>query len=335
MALVASNPLLLIALGLGAATVGTLRRSATGSGAALGSFLVLGAWVVAIRVGFQVIFGLRLPGHVVVDLPQLQLPGWLAGVSLGGPVTVESIAAAAVAGAKLAVALVAFGAANAVASPRELVRILPQSLAALSTAVSVALAFVPALLVAIGEQREARLLRGRPVRGFAGWRAMAAPALEGSLRSSTALAASMASRGYGARGVAEARVPASLLTLGLGGLGAATAGTYLLAYPTVPGPVALALAVVGLAAMAAVLVLGSRQVARTRYRPAPFAASSYATVLAALLLVAGVLVARSVAPETVTWNPYSWTAPPAGWIALLAAAASLAPLAWTRPEVAR
>lgn len=333
MALVTSNPIALGVLGLVAAAVGSLRRSATGSAAALGSFVVLGLWVVGIRVAFQVVFGLRLPGHVVVQLPELQLPHWLAGVSLGGPITVESIATAAVAGAKLAVALVAFGAANAVASPRELVRILPQSLAALSTAVSVALAFVPALLVAIAEQREARLLRGRPVRGFAGWRAMAGPALEGSLRSSTALAASMASRGYGGRGLADARVPVPLLSLGLVGLGASTAGTYLLAYPTVPALLALAVVLGGLAAIAAVVLLGSRRVARTRYRPAPFGPSSLATLMAAAALVACVLTARAVAPATVAWNPYAWTAPSVGWLVLLAGTAGLAPLAWTRPEV--
>ena len=335
MALVTSNPLLLIALGLVAATVGTLRRSPTGSQAALGSFLVLGAWVVGIRVAFQVVFGLRLPGHVLVALPQLQLPSWLAGVSLGGAVTAESLLAATVAGLKLAVALVAFGAANAVASPRELVRILPQSLAALSTAISVALAFVPSLLVGIAEQREARLLRGRPVRGFAGWRAMAIPALEGSLRSSTALAASMAARGYGGQGLSEARVPAPLLSLGLLGLGAATAGSYLLAYPTVPAAAAASLASLGLAAMGAVVVLGARKVARTRYRPAPFGLSSLATLATAAMVVAGVLTARVVEPTSVSWNPYSWTAPTLGWLAMASALLALAPLAWSDQELVR
>ena len=329
MALITSNPLVLIGLGLVAATVGLLRQSEGGVSAALGSFLMIGIWVVGIRVAFQVIFGVRLPGHVLFSLPELQLPSWAAGVSLGGPVTAEALIAAAIAGCKLGVALIAFGAANALASPRDLMRILPQSLASLSVAVSVALAFVPELLLAIREQREARLLRGRPVRGLSGWRAMLVPVIEGSLRSASALSASMVSRGFGAAGATSNRLSLPFLTLGLSGLGLATAGAYLLAYPSLPLALAISLIVTGFAAIAAVLVGGSRKVLRTRYRPLHFGGNSWAVLISGLGLSAGLLIAQSITPDLLAWNPYTWTMPAVSWLCFASMLMGLSALLWS------
>ena len=39
----------------------------------------------------QVLFGVRLPGHVLFTLPSVDLPDWAAGVTLGGPVTAEAL----------------------------------------------------------------------------------------------------------------------------------------------------------------------------------------------------------------------------------------------------
>ena len=59
-------------------------------------------------------------------------------------------------------------------------------------------------MIELGRIREARRLRGRPVRGVAALRGLALPVLEGGLERSVALAASMDSRGLrpAGRGVA-------------------------------------------------------------------------------------------------------------------------------------
>ena len=50
--------------------------------------------IIVVRVVLQILFGYRLPGHVLFTLPHVTLPSWAAGVTLGGPVTAESIVAA-------------------------------------------------------------------------------------------------------------------------------------------------------------------------------------------------------------------------------------------------
>ena len=44
-----------------------------------------------IRVVLEILFGIRLPGHVLFTLPQVPLPLWAAGVSIGRPVTAEAV----------------------------------------------------------------------------------------------------------------------------------------------------------------------------------------------------------------------------------------------------
>ena len=155
--------------------------------------------MIVIRVVLQIVFGNRLPGHVIVTLPQVPLPSWAQGVSIGGPVTVEAVLGAAVEGMRLAVILVCFGAANSLANPYRLLRCLPAVLYEAGVAVTVSLAFVPEVVIALAAVRDARRLRGRPVRGVAGLRGMAVPVLESALDRSLQLASSMDARGYGRR----------------------------------------------------------------------------------------------------------------------------------------
>ncbi len=67
----------------------------------------------------------------------------LAGVTLGGPVTSESLVAAFSEGLQLATLLACVGAANSLASPYRLLRTLPSVLYELGVVVTVALSFAP------------------------------------------------------------------------------------------------------------------------------------------------------------------------------------------------
>ncbi len=267
------------------------------------AYLALAAGIVAIRVGFYVVVGIKTPGPVILDVPSVRLPSWAAGVELFGPVTSTGVAGAAAAGLQLATLVVCFGAANALANPKRALRSLPASMHHLGTAVVIGVSVTPALVTSAANVRRAQRLRGAVPTGLRGLTAAFVPVLTDALDRSLALASSMDSRGYARTlpGRSDGRVSALLLSALLG----ATLGTYGLLGGTSPW-VAIALLLVGLGAAAGGSMLAGRSVARTRYRPDPWrgvetrVASSGAA--AALILVltpaagsAGAVAALSVA----------------------------------------
>ena len=262
-----TNPLLLVLIAAVAAFVVSARRTTAPWSRSLIVFFRLGLVVIVIRVVIQVIFGNRLPGHVLFTLPQVPLPQWAEGVSIGGPVTVEAVLQAAVQGLRLAVVLLCFGAANSLASPYRLLRCLPGVLYEAGVAVTVSLAFAPEVVMAIANVRDARRLRGRPTRGIAGMRGMAIPVLESALDRSLQLASSMDARGYGRR----VAVPQSTRRWGSGATGAGIlmilAGVYGVLDPgSLPGG-GIPFLAVGAVLVGAGMAVGGRRTDRTRYRP--------------------------------------------------------------------
>jgi energy-coupling factor transport system permease protein len=252
---------------------------------AYGLLLRFGVLTIAVTVLLQVLIGVRLPGHVLFRLPSVPLPSWAAGLSLGGPVTAEALLNSFVTGLRLAVLLACFGAANALAHPARLVRILPAALYEVGVAVVVAMTFVPQLAEAALRVRAAQRMRGRPITGLSGLRGLAVPVLEEALDRAVALAASMDSRGYGRR----AALPATTRRLGgagmLLGLGAAVVGTYQVIGGG-NGRTGTALLVAGTAVALVAGFAAGRRVRRTRYRPDPWALPEWLTALSGLAAAA-------------------------------------------------
>src|SRR5665647_1007395 len=230
------------------------------------AYLVLGGCIVVVRIAFHVVVGIKSPGTVLLDLPRLRTPDWAVGIELFGPVTTTGLASAAAAGLRLALLVVCFGAANALANPKRALRALPASLHHMGSAVVIAISVTPQLVAAAVGVRRAQRLRGTPQRGARAILASAVPVLTDALDRSLALAASMDSRGYARTlpGRSDRRVGALLLLALL----SAAFGTYaLLAGSSVPQSAGMLTA--GAAAAVAASVLAGRQVQRTRYRPAP------------------------------------------------------------------
>jgi energy-coupling factor transport system permease protein len=289
------NPFLLLLIGAVACFVTATCRSTAPWSRSLSFFLRLGAFVIAIRVVIEILFGLRgLPGHVLFTLPRLPLPSWAAAVSIGGAVTLESILIALVEGLQIAVILLCFGAANSLASPYRLLRSLPAVLYETGVAVTVALSFTPELIQTIGAVRQARRLRGIPTGGLRGMRGVAVPVLEGALDRSLQLATSMDARGYGRRsavGSASRRLAAG-----------ATAAGLLLAAVGVYGVIdsgslfglGLPLTAVALILCATGLAVGGRRMARTRYRPDPWAGAEWLVAGSGLATLAAMALAHSL-----------------------------------------
>lgn len=258
-------------------------------------------------------------GDVLFTLPQATLPEILGGFTVGGTVEAPVVARAAAEGWAMIGIIAVFAAFNTVVSHHELVQAAPRAFYELGLAVTVAIAFVPSTVEAIGAAREADrartggslVRRGRLMR-------QVVPVLETGLERAVGLAESMDSRGFG-RAPARADTAAGLLGLGsLLLLGGAFVALVARARGTAVG-----MAVGGGALLVAAVVVASRGTARVLYRPRRltpaqrlFAASSCLAPLA-LVLVGG------AAERTLRWPGDVLTAPSAS-VAVLVALGALA-----------
>jgi energy-coupling factor transport system permease protein len=325
-----TNPLLLIVILVVAGTVVGSRRSDAPWSRSFAVFLRLGLVVIAIRVVFQVVFGAAAPGTVLVTLPEVPLPTWAAGITLGGPITAEALAAALTEGLRLATMLACIGAANALANPKRLLAAMPGALYEVGVAVVVALTFAPSLVASIQRIRAARRLRGRPDRGVHGMVSVAMPVLEDALERSLALAAAMDSRGYGRRAAVPAGRRRATATLSLVGLLGVCLGVYGLLDGTGPVWLGVPVLTVGLAAAATGLAVAGRRTVRTRYRPDPWAAPEWLTAASGVVAATGAIVTGIVDPGALFPTPVPVTAIPLPPLATGAVLLALLP-AWLTP----
>ncbi len=292
-----TNPVLLTLVVVVAGYVVVARRSATPWAGAYGVFLRLGLVIVVIRVVMGALFGVTQGTTVLFTLPDVPLPGWASGVRLGGAVTAESTVAALYDGLRLAAVIICVGAANALVTPTRLLRCVPAALYEVGVAVVVAMTLAPQLIRSAGRVREARRLRGRADRGLRALRGIAVPVLEGALDRSLELAAAMDSRGYGRRAAVSPAVRRAASALTLTGLLGVCAGLYGLLDAGSPGLLGLPLLGLGLALGAAGMVSAGRMVQRTRYRPDPWSAAEWVTVVAGFTAAAAAIVAAVMDPQ--------------------------------------
>ena len=328
-ALRTTNPLLLGAIIAVVGFVVASRRTDAPWARSFASFLRLGIAVILIRVVFQMIFGTRVEGTPLFTIPELTLPSWAAGVSLGGPVTAEALLGAASEGLRLATVLACFGAASSLCSPYRMLRALPSALYEAGVAITVALTFAPQAVVASRQVRDARRLRGRPERGPAAWVGSALPVLEGALERSVALAASMDARGYGRRGVMPRTRRLAISGSMLLGLMLIAVGAFGLLDDSAPALLRMPPFALGAVALAAALVLSSRGSARTRYRADPWSAPEWIVAASgAGALLAFVVAGRIGVDLEPPVSPLHWPTLP-----LLPAAGVLVALlpAWCAP----
>jgi energy-coupling factor transport system permease protein len=300
-----TNPLLLALVIAVSGYVVAARRSQTPWARSYAAFLRLGLAVIVLRVAFQTLFGATDSGsHVVVTLPEFPLPDWVAGIRVGGPVTVEGLLLAAYDGLRLAAVLVCVGAANSLANPKRLLRLVPGALYEAGVTVIVALTVAPQIVAEVGRVRAARRLRGRADRGIRGLGGVLMPVLEGSLERSLELAAAMDSRGYGRGADRSPGLRRATAALVLGGLLGVCAGVYGLLDGGGRPLLGLPLLGLGVAAAAGGLALGSRRTARTRYRPDPWLhpewlVAGIGLVTAAALIATGVAAPAALYPAVV------------------------------------
>lgn len=281
-----TNPLVLLLLVGVATVVVTARRSEQPWAGSFRLYVWVGVVIVVVRVVFRILFGVE-GGHVLVDLPAVPLPDWVAGITLLGPLTREALLAGLYDGLRLATIVICIGAANALANPKRLLRSVPPALYEIGTALVVAVTVLPQFADSVRRVRAAQSLRAGHTGRVNGLRRMLVPVLEDALERSLALAAGMDTRGYGrTAGLtrAQRRRTGALMLVGLGGI---CVGTYAVLDRTAPRYLAAPMLVLGVLAAVAGLASAGRQVQRTRYRPDTWQVPE-------VLVVAGGLAAGAV-----------------------------------------
>lgn len=331
-----TNPwLLLLVVGVSALVVAARRGDQPWS-RSFRIYVALAAVIVVVRVVFRIVFGGGDFGLVLLDLPEVPLPGWALGVHLLGPVTRESLLFGLYDGLRLGTIVICVGAANSLANPKRLLRSMPAALYEVGTALVVAVSVLPQLADSLRRVRAAQRLRGGDTRRVGRLRRLVVPVLEDALERSLALAAGMDTRGYGRSGeltAARRRTSGALMLAGLCGL---CVGTYAVLDRTAPRVLALPMLAVGVVAALLGLVGAGSRVNRTRYRPDPWRVQEWAVLGAggaagtlAVLASHGDLVAAYPPPDA--WPVLTVTHLAIGAVALLGGMAAPAP---ARPEQA-
>jgi energy-coupling factor transport system permease protein len=291
------NPLYL-AVVLGAAWIvyAALGR-ATSVGSSWGSVVKIGVFFFALAIPFNALANHM--GRIIL----FRLPA--SWPLVGGPITLEAIIAGAANGLALLTILVVFAAFNAVVDHYQLLRATPAFLFQAGVIMSIAITFVPQMVLSAREIRQAQRIRGHRFRGVRDLLPLIIPLLANGLERAIQLAEAMEARGFGSSvdpmphrwaRVAQTGLLVALLAL-MGGLFTVAA------FPEQSGW-GWVLAGVGAAGMMAILGLKGREVRRTRYRRLVWTWRDTSVVIASAVVLAVVVAAKLTMPEVLTYSPF-------------------------------
>jgi energy-coupling factor transport system permease protein len=295
-------------------------------------------WMALVVIGLRVVFRALLDGsggtRVLFTLPEIPLPEAAAGIRIGGPVAAESLLAALRDGLRLATLLLCLGAANVLANPKRLLASVPGALHELGVAVTVALSVAPQLVESAQRVHRARRLRGDGGRRLHVLRDVVVPVLSDALDRSLLLAAAMDSRGYGRRREVTSAARTTTGVLLVVGLCGVCVGVYGSLDGSAPRGMGLPMLLGGVAVAGAGMVLASRRVHTTRYRPDPWALPEWGVSACGMAVGAALVMIARVDPVALNPSPRAlgWSAVPL--VAVLAVLVGALP-AWIAPPVPR
>jgi energy-coupling factor transport system permease protein len=291
------NPLYLT-LVLGAAGLVYLSLGRTSTiGRSWGSFVKLGLFLFALTIPINAL-SIHSGNIVLFHLPE----GWPI---VGGRITLEAVIAGAVSGLALFTILMVFATFNAVVDHYQLLRATPAFLFQAGVVVSIAITFVPQMVLSAKEIREAQRIRGHRFRGIRDLLPLIMPLLASGLERAIQLAETMEARGFG--GAVDPLPQGRAQWVQVGGLVALLtllAGLFITAYfveSRAWGTVLIGLGVGGL--LATFRIQGGR-VRQTRYRRLQWHVRDMAVVVACVLAVAAFAGTRMIVPEALYYSPY-------------------------------
>ena len=303
-----------------------------------GSFLKLGLILVALSTLFNVLF-VSVGATLLISLPEYQLAVGpevqrLILLRIGGPITLESLAYGLSTGLALMAVLVVFATFNALVDHYQLLRTMPRFLYQSAIVLSIAITFIPQMMVAQREIRQAQALRGHRFRGVRDLLPLFITLLAEGLERSLSLAESMEARGFGNSPGTPSPAPA-LAIRGLIALALALLLTGLVArayFAAMPWP-GLLLALLGGGLLVWSLRLVGRRTRRSRYRrdlwrrQDSFVAGA---ALLSLLITGGIWLGRREAFIFYPYPRFAWPdfEPLLGLALLLIAAPALSGVFW-------
>jgi energy-coupling factor transport system permease protein len=243
--------------------------------------------------------------HILFTLPGPEIPDWLGGLRLGGPVSAEGLAGATIRGLTIICIFLAFGVFNGAVSPHRVLRSTPGALFQASLVLTVGLTLLPASIEDFRRIREMRALRGAPA-GIRGLPGLVVPAVINGLERSMQLAEAMEARGY-----ASSPPPPGYARL----LAAVSAPVFVAAawmwfYTRDGRPLGLLLACVGVACIAAWLIAASRAHRTTSFLDEPLHLPERIAVALSLIAGLAALVLRGAGYAAFTYNPFAGLAAP-------------------------
>lgn len=280
-----SNPLLLGLIVAVVVMVVAARRSDESWARGFNVYLVFGFVIIVLRVLFRMLLDGHYGEHALFTLPELSLPDAAAGITIGGPVSLEGMLAALYDGLLLATLLVCLGSTNVLANPKRMLRSVPSALYEVGSAITVAITVAPQLIDSAVRVTRARRLRGDVGRRTRWFSQVVVPVMTDALDRSLALAAAMDSRGYGRTSGASRTSRRLTGVLVIGGLGGICVGTYGVLDASTPWALGLPMLAVGVIVAIIGFVGSGARVPRTRFRPQHWQLEEY------LVAVSGVVTA--------------------------------------------
>lgn len=244
----------------------------------LNFYLGLAALVIVTRVAFRVVFNFSdASAPAVIQLPVIELNLWLGmSSSLLGRVSAQALLSALTDGIRLAAIILSVASANTLANPRKLLKATPGALYEVATAVVIAINLAPQLIASLLRVRQARQLRGRS-KGMSSLSSIVTPALEDTIDSSLALAASMDTRGFGRKGQVSAATIAISRTATAVALLSAVLGIFFLLSGGGKWLAALAFLMTFAATLISLRAI-SKQGLRSRFRVIKFQGQDFAVI---------------------------------------------------------
>jgi energy-coupling factor transport system permease protein len=291
------NPLYLALVVASAWLVYTALGRSTPLGRSWGAFVRIGVFFLALSIPFNAL-SIHAGRIVLFRLPE-------AWPIVGGPITLEATLAGAANGLSLLAILAVFAAFNAGVDHYQLLRATPAFLFQAGVVVSIAITFVPQMVLAAREIRQAQRIRGHRLRGVRDLLPLIIPLLANGLERAIQLAETMEARGFAGTQEQAPRRQALWLQLGtLAALLALLGGLSILAYYPAGGPLGWILAGLAVGSLLALFWFQGRGVRRSRYRSPRWEGRDTVLAAAGLVVVAAVLGARFLAPATLYYSPY-------------------------------
>ncbi len=323
LALTIRNPLYLalIALATWLVHIALYQRSSLGQ--SWRGLVKLGAlvWLIAIPLNALMIH----QGNIVL----FRLPAhWPL---IGGPITLEAVIHGAVNGLALWEVLAIFAAFNMAVDASQLLRMVPPFLYQAGVVASIALTFMPQMLLSAREIREAQRLRGHKFRSWRDLLPLFVPLLTTALEHAIQLAESMESRGFGgeltgmsaqASNRLKGRMALSLLLM--------LVGLFARSYWRNSAWLGLALLGIGVLLLVSVFAAYGHRVQRSHYRRAAWQTRDNWIALPALLalvITLGVAAFDRMALNYYPYPPYALTPAFDPWLGLVLTALALPGLA--------